>query len=291
MKESKIKKTSHPRKTDITVALSTLGEKIDSIEQLITDISQQTHSNFELLIVAQTDDENKKSHLKDLLNNCALRNHQLIISSSKGLLTSRNIALRNAKGELIVLADDDCRFYPKSLETIVSTAALFAHSDILTFQAQNKDLNLKNSKNAFSSGFIHNYRSIMSICSIETIIRKSSFANELNTGLFDERYGLGTPFSTGGENIMLADALRNKKTITAHPYPIVQHPDPRASIDKFKLEEIAFSKGAMFRRMFGLSGIIPLFIYTTRGLFSRRRIRFNFRSYKYAIRGFCSAPT
>jgi hypothetical protein len=128
----------------------------------------------------------------------------------------------------------------------------------------------------------------MSVCSIEIVISRS--LAERKEYLFDERFGLGTAFNTGGENIMLVDSLRNGVKATRHPVPIVQHLASSSGSGIGGMSQLAFAKGAMFRRMFGLTGFVFLVGLMLRGTLSSRSPRFMPGHYWPGICGFFKAP-
>lgn len=130
-------------------------------------------------------------------------------------------------------------------------------------------------------------KTIMSVCSIEIVVSRSLAKRNI---LFDERFGLGTDFSTGGENIMLLDALRQGVKITRHPAVIVQHPVSSSGSGSRGLSQLAFAKGAMFRRMFGFIGILLVVWFMLRSSLSDQPPRFSAKHYIHALSGFLKAP-
>lgn len=82
--------------------------RFDYVKLLIEDLQKQTISNFEVIVVDQSD-------IKRPINNCI---H--IFSESKGPCVSRNIGVTYAKGEILVFLDDDARVNIDFIEEITS---------------------------------------------------------------------------------------------------------------------------------------------------------------------------
>ena len=82
--------------------------RIDYIKLLLDDLQEQTISNFEIIIVDQSNEKHK-------LPNC-----KQIFTDSLGPCISRNIGVRNAKGEVYVFLDDDARVYANFIEEITN---------------------------------------------------------------------------------------------------------------------------------------------------------------------------
>ena len=278
----------NPHKVSLTVALSTTAKRLTSFEQQLLDLKDQTRHDFELLVLIQACSEAEVERLDDVVrrNDVPFR-VSVLWSLSVGLLLSRNLALENASASLVLLADDDCRYFCDSVENVIQEADRFKSSEILTFQAQNADGELLNPKNAPTAPDFHNKYSVMSVCSIEVVIRRSLVKRIPE--LFDERFGLGTPFNTGGENIMLLDNLRRGVCMTRHPLVIVSHPVLSSGIGKNGLGPLAFAKGAMFQRMFGLKGVLVLLVFFLRCMV-RNEPGFRLRHLKAAIDGYRKAP-
>lgn len=280
-----------PRRPLLTVALSTTGLSFSSIKKLVTDLDKQTFQDFELLVILQNTDENVTTKLCRLLKGTLKRAHGRVIGSdTTGLLKSRNIALAESAADLVLLADDDCRYPKHSLSLLVQRAARMPECEILTFQSIAPDGSLRNRRGAHNVPYEHTTWTLMSVSSIEIALRQSLLARQGNK-LFDERFGLGTQFMTGGENIMLLDMRRLGATIVSCPEVIVVHPHAGSGRGRgTNVDTLAYAKGAMFRRMFGWLGVPLLLIFLTKHILSQSGIRFSPSSYWTALRGFIAAP-
>lgn len=71
--------------------------RYDYVRLLLSDLLKQTVSNFEIIVVDQSDQER-------LLEHC-----QYIYTRSKGPCVSRNLGVAKASGDILVFLDDDAR--------------------------------------------------------------------------------------------------------------------------------------------------------------------------------------
>lgn len=82
--------------------------RLDYVKLLIDDILRQDVSNYEIIVVDQSDDPIKISHCTH------------IISDTLGPCVSRNIGAKHAQGNVLVFLDDDARIYPDFIREITS---------------------------------------------------------------------------------------------------------------------------------------------------------------------------
>ncbi|PAV24991.1 glycosyl transferase family 2 [Tamilnaduibacter salinus] len=283
------RRTFNQRHVSLTVALSTVGKRIASFEQQVIDLKSQTRSDFELLILLQNSNDLVASRLEEVLLKHAVHFQvSVVVSDTVGLLLSRNLALANASAPLVLLADDDCRYYESSCERVIEEADRNPESEIMTFQAHSDQGCLLNPRNAISVTRQHSVRSIMSVCSVEIAVRAS--LRDRFPRLFDERFGLGTPFNTGGENIMLLDNLKRGVRITQHPVVVVSHPAVSSGTGKNGLEQLAFAKGAMLKRMFGWKGGVLLLVFMLLKRISKEGPHFQLRHVRSGLEGCRKSP-
>ena len=82
--------------------------RFDFINLMIQDILAQDISNYEIIVVDQSDNPRK-------IKNC---NH--IITNTLGPCVSRNIGAKEAKGDILVFLDDDARIYSDFIREITT---------------------------------------------------------------------------------------------------------------------------------------------------------------------------
>jgi glycosyltransferase involved in cell wall biosynthesis len=167
----------------------------------------------------------------------------------RGVARSRNRALDHAEGTIAVLCDEDTRMVAGLAERVERAFADDPRADILTFKVRTPEgAPYKRYPRARRR---HNWLSIVGVSEVEIVFRVDAIRRH---GLrFDERFGLGSLFPSGEGNILLADALSHGLTVDYVPEDIVVHPF-ESSGKRFEDHALLYSKGALFRRMFGASG-------------------------------------
>ena len=86
----------------VSVIIPTLN-RYDYLKDVLQDLEVQDYSNFEIIIVDQTDEPDK-----DFYNDFNL-DKKVIFQEGKGQWLARNEAIRNSTGELFLFFDDDSR--------------------------------------------------------------------------------------------------------------------------------------------------------------------------------------
>ncbi|HGS7813667.1 TPA: glycosyltransferase [Vibrio cholerae] len=207
----------------------------------ISDIDwEYKQTNADILLINQADFDNSE----------VAGNIRMLSCKERGSSNSRNLALKNATGDICLIADDDVG-YVDGMENIVLDAfEKYPDADIITFQIVTPE------GNPFNSGYPsqpqwHNWRSILRCASIEIAFRRDVV---LKAGLsLDTNFGLGSKYRVHDEIIFLKDAMDKGLKLLYLPIPIVIHPAESSGTD-FN-DHLVTSKGAAFVRLFGLKGM------------------------------------
>lgn len=156
----------------------------------------------------------------------------------QGLSRNRNNTLRLASGDICLLADDDNRYLPKHIDTILEAWQTNPDADILTFQAQD-----------YTGQPLHPYPAPY-VCSVEITFRRSSI---LEKGVrFDERFGIGSLLLCAGEeDVFMADARRAGLTVRYIPEVIVSTDSSTTGTGFIGNKKLQITKGATFRYVYG----------------------------------------
>ena len=88
----------------VAVVVST-RDRGDRVVSTVRDVLSDDHSNLELVVVDQSEDDRTEQALIPLLGDPRL---QYVRSATKGLASSRNVGIEHAHSELIGMTDDDC---------------------------------------------------------------------------------------------------------------------------------------------------------------------------------------
>lgn len=89
------------------------------LERAVKSVLKQTYSNIELIIVDDASNDGTSDYLKAL----AVKHENITTyrqNIAKGACAARNIAIANAKGQLISGLDDDDEFLPSRIKQLVS---------------------------------------------------------------------------------------------------------------------------------------------------------------------------
>jgi len=137
--------------------------------------------------------------------------------AGRGLSANRNNAMRHAKADLLLIADDDVRYVPANFDTVRRAFADHPEAGIITFQAVAHDhLPLRHYA---PSPYLYERRPYGSyVSSFEIAMRRSPRLPH-----FDERFGLGTPIlGCGEEEVFVHEAARRGIVVLYLPKVIVE---------------------------------------------------------------------
>lgn len=171
------------------VLLSTMNLKTDNdVEKIVKEMKISS----DYLIVNQTLDKDVK-----------ISNKKVVTKFEKGLSKSRNVAIENAKEDIILFADDDVVYANNYETTIIDAYNKYPAADIICFYVES--LNKKRKTKRIKTGKI-GYIKSMRVVSFEiSCRRKSLIANNIK---FDENFGIGAKNNRGEEQILLYEALK-----------------------------------------------------------------------------------
>lgn len=169
----------------------------------------------------------------------------IVHSERLGLSASRNEAISYARNEDICqIADDDMIFVDNYKEIVENAYKEFPEADVIVFY-----VDLENHAIARSSipkGRMR-YLNAMRTSSVQISFKKSSLER---VGLkFDERFGIGAPYGSGEENILLFDALRNGLKLYSYPVKIADLRERESHWDRSHTPENCRKRGAIYKRM------------------------------------------
>jgi len=168
---------------------------------------------------------------------------------SVGLSRNRNNALKQARGDFLLIADDDIQLISDAPTKIVD---LFnSNQSLECFTCRIRTPSGELYKMYKGAGLFHNKISIMGVSSIEVVVRRSTIERE--GVLFDERFGLGSIYPIAEEAILLGDMLRKNIRILRTDIVVAVH-DSIGSGQEFGTESACRARGALFRRSFGWLG-------------------------------------
>lgn len=226
----------------ISIIAPTLAEREPEIVRLIDSLKNQTFTNFEVIFVSQ------KNHnlLETIIDKYPSLSVKQIKSEVKGLSFNRNIGLRAAKGEIIVLSDDDCWYHDNSLSMIANE-----------FAASGIDMLITKIYDPIKSVDYKKYPISIkeSISKLDCLSRSSieiAFKQKRSLKFFDSNFGLGSEFGSAEEVDFLLNNFQDNK-IKYIPKISVYH---KTNSNR---KSNAYAKGAIYSKHFNfLFGIFTL---------------------------------
>lgn len=174
----------------------------------------------------------------------------LTLLPGRGLSRNRNNALEHATADILVIADDDCRYRPEYFDTIREAYRQHPEADGLCFAYQSYE-------GASKGNYPAQAMSYEAACcrgyypsSVELTFRRESLQR---CGIrFNTRFGLGTERPAGEEDILLTDCQRAGMVLLCIPQVITR--TAAVTTGNFFLTDprLQRTKGAVFRYRFGL---------------------------------------
>ena len=167
-------------------------------------------------------------------------NFRIYSYNEKGLSNSRNRGLENAKGDIILLCDDDV-IYDKDYEKIIlNEFEKNPKADIIVFNIESPNRNIKeNSRNKR----IRIYNALR-YTSARIAFKMQSIKNA--NIKFNTTFGAGAKYSHGEDTLFLVDALRNKLKIYSSKKYIGTVHQKESTWFKGHDEKFFYDKGAIF---------------------------------------------
>ncbi|MCF7569495.1 glycosyltransferase [Sabulilitoribacter arenilitoris] len=165
-----------------------------------------------LLIINQTE---KGDEL-----NSNYKNIRIINSYEKGLSISRNIAIKNAIGDICLIADDDVEYLPNFECKIFEAFSKLQHFSIIQFKIKTFSGVAYKNYPKLSKRLTRN-KDLISASSIEIAFKRKEII-EKNI-LFNPLFGLGSYFKSGEEYLFFKKALKTNLEVYFENLFIVKH--------------------------------------------------------------------
>jgi len=206
---------------DIEILVATMNRT--SLDFLSKMFPFKHFSNYNILIVNQSKTNVLSSDYPSI---------RIINADDLGLSKSRNLALLNAVGKILIIADDDVVYQRDFSEKIIAAHNKLDRATIINFCVINKSGNYLKKYPSNSKKQLNTF-DIFNTSSIEMTINKERL--DLAEIRFDENFGLGGIFEMGEEAIFLFDLKHKNQQISFENQILVKHEDLTTSnkIDVF----------------------------------------------------------
>jgi glycosyltransferase involved in cell wall biosynthesis len=216
----------------ITIAYSTLGARLK-----ILTLPDQS-SGVDYLVLVQKSNGDVPVYLSKR------EDVEIKFLNNVGLSYSRNAALRDARGDLLVFMDDDLVL---DLDGVRALADRFVRDPFLGFAAGWRRSYFEEQSvppveaplGRFNSG---------RICAPELMVRPSMIADKFLR--FDTAFGLGAQYGLGEEYIFVTDMLKAKIKGVSVPIIVGDHPDESTG-QIWDDPALMNARMAMIKRVFG----------------------------------------
>lgn len=184
---------------------------------------------------------------------------RIVVSESSGLSHNRNIGMAASDAPLMLIADDDIRYSPEGLKSVIKAFQENPDYCFLTFRFSG-DANTKRyppEETDISSGFPKNYF----ITSFELALRRDKLPADI---YFNEHFGIGARFPHGEENLFVNELQQRGLKGRFIPVTICSHEGITTGnrvLDNPKLIE---AQGAVVSRLYPATWRIRMLLFAAR---------------------------
>lgn len=233
----------------ISVLVPTMGTREMELKRLIQSLENQTYKDFEMIIVSQGNHD----MVKQCLENVSFK-YKHIKSNTKGISIARNIGLKEIKGDIFTLSDDDCWYVEDALEFAYN---YFNETEGDVLCCQYYDPEKEKYPKVYPTEAIKDFskRQVLKKAAIEIFINTKS-VKDYTIG-FDEKFGVGSGYNSGEENIYLMDLKKLGYKFDYYPKLIAYH---NVRENDYLDKKSFVAKGPLFKRLFG--NYMGLVMYT-----------------------------
>lgn len=218
----------------------------EEVRRFLDSLSQQTYSNYELIII----DQNEDNRLEKIIENYsdkikAVKYHRV---NFKGLSKARNYGINYIAPDADVIAfpDDDCIYPANLLEKVKNEFEENPNIDILTGISIDDKTGDISSGRWLSKDAIITLRNVwLTAISYTIFIRFKPFKRYV---YFDENLGVGAKFGSGEETDLILRLLKINCKAYFKRNIVVYHPNKYLSTERAR--KYSMGTGAVFKKNF-----------------------------------------
>jgi glycosyltransferase involved in cell wall biosynthesis len=187
----------------------------------LTSLGDQTHRNFELIVVDQNPDDRLEPILSSYADNFPIVH---LRTDRRGLSRAKNLGLTYASGDIVGFPDDNCLFPPRLLEEVARFFADHPEVDGLTGRSVDEDGADSNGRYDVLPGAVDKFNVWRRGIAYNIFLRRESIGKVR----FDEELGpgAGTAWGAGDETDFLLRLLDQGVSLRYGPTLVVVHPQP-----------------------------------------------------------------
>jgi glycosyltransferase involved in cell wall biosynthesis len=251
---------------DVEILIATMNR--NNLDFLSAMFPFKHFSNFNLLVVNQSKTSIVSSEYPSV---------RVINSADIGLSKSRNLALENAIGKILIIADDDVIYQESFIKNSIDAYIKFEHACVINFCATKQNGRYLKKYPTHSKKQLNSF-DIFNVSSIEMTINKERL--DLLGIRFDENFGLGGKFEMGEEAVFLFDLKHKKQQIAFENQVLVMHKSLTSSNKMDSLHKY-YILGAVFTRV---SKTSYLFWLITKLFFDLKQNKIKLNSFFKALK-------
>ena len=221
----------------------TLQVLIAAMNQTDFSLIHNMNINADAIMANQTDNTSNGEFEID--------NHKVVVINSAlvGISANRNLALDNAKADIVLFADDDMVYADDMAHGVLSAFANNPKADVIIFSctetnSEGEVMNEYTHKN--QRRYLFNtlkYPSYMIAARRKRLMRKKI--------RFSHMFGLGSSYEVGGDTIFLAECFKKGLRVYSSKFNIGTSSKELHWFEGYT-EKYFFDKGASYRCIFGV---------------------------------------
>lgn len=227
---------------DLEILISTMQRT--SLSFLSEMFSENNFLDYNILIVNQTS--------KDKILTSNYTNIRVLNSFEKGLSRSRNLAIKNAKKSICLIADDDVKYVKGFEKIILSAFKKHQKAAVITFQ-------MVDDKNKLFVNYPHivkhNKKTVSKVNSVVIALQKQKIISQ--RVIFNKHFGLGALFETGDEYVFLRTVLNANLDVFFEPQIILSHSFYSSGKD-VRSDRLVYARSAIFYKYSGVLSYLKL---------------------------------
>lgn len=212
----------------------------------ILENSYPQHDNMNYLVIHQVLDSTEDEYSSVYKKVKAHNNAEIIISRTKGLSLSRNIALSKCKTDFIIFSDDDNSYNDNLYQIVTNEIKNNSNAHFFSFIIGDKMGGLF--KDYKDKPYYHTKRTILRLSSIENCYDMSFIKK--HSVRFDEMFGLGSLYPACEQPIFASDLLSKGAVGMYLPHVITYHPKENSGHDFYSHWNVLARK-YMFIHIYG----------------------------------------
>lgn len=201
---------------------------------------------------------------------------QMITTTTRGVGRNRNIALEAARGDLLLMADDDVIYREDMPEQVIQAFADNPRADMLVFSLELTKEGKVFDKRTSPPKRLH-FWNAMRVGACRIAVRREALVKAGVT--FHESFGGGCPFSAGEDSLFVKTCLDRGLRIYAHPYVLGSCCKDSSSWFVGYNEKYFYDKGVLVRHLFPRTAYVMALYFgayfkreTSVGLWKRLRL-------------------